>query len=222
MITFKEVPLELISYLEDPINNVPDDLFYKAVLTLWRNNIFTNRSYVDESGKFAVIELFELDDVNEKVFNDLVRAEKQKAYYRKGKRLIVVKFDPNWYHNVKQELFQIVSSFKMQILTYGFKTIEEFLRDECGCFTMVENPDYKELPNMNFGQMMSGELATHFNSSSSEPYIKVYDESKVTKDLREYLQIKGKEDLYLPEKGLIFENTAFMNQYLSYKQHSLR
>lgn len=211
MSVINDLPSETINYLDDPIHNLPEDMFREALFSLWKKNIFTRQSYVDENKGTASIILYELDETNERKFNDGVRETGNRFAYKKGKRVITIDLKGKTLITIQNELMMIAKRFVIQNVMYGFMSIEEFLRDYCDCFKIVKSSHKNSNPELTFG----GEIVD--NNHSSEELIKEFDETKVVDDITTYIKKMSVENLYSPSENRIYFNQMYFNCHIEYE-----
>ena len=102
-------------------------------------------------------------------------------------------------------------------------TTEEFMIYYTDCYRMEYTPEYKEL----VAQMMSPDGDVLLYSREFEKYmnymnirrrVRVFDPSKMTKPLEEYIASSMFADYYDPDNGMIYYNDMYYQAHMRYKE----
>lgn len=187
-----------------------------ACKELWEKNIYTYMvsDYVNENQCWIEIDVNNLSEENLNVYRELGGDDVIKFSYHAGFLNFGVKGVGK---KAQQRLLELASKFQMQDVPYGYAyiTLEEFLIEK-GCYKVIKNPNYVKMEKPNYLKADSyedieyqDEYEEWLASDKSEEFLKVFDKSKMTKSLEEYLK----------ESNAIYEdNRIYLSEY-HYNKH---
>ena len=223
-------------YIAMPIEQVmakPDEFIIpenrRAIEYLWDLNIITTMTN-DYNNDYSWISLGVLSEDNYQVLKSISQMSELGDYskpgalnsYGKGIRIPLKPGTKDSYDN----FFDLLKQFKMQdVQRDGYWTIDQFHSRFTGCVKMASNPYIAEMPELdcydNFEDFnyVYREFDRVYDSKLGEK-IPVYDASKATKSLEEYLSDYGLLEFYIPEEGRIYKNRRLYEGHLKYmEQH---
>lgn len=199
---------------------IPENL--EACKLLWSKNIFTmmcNNYENDDSW----ITLLELSPENKKKFDQMAEIDPRFGPTWGGFGFRVpIKPEPG--ADTFEAFKELIDMFPMQdVQKDGCMSEETFMAQYTDCFKMDVNPNYKNVakPKVEDFSDMS-EYASAFmayvDSTMIPTRIRVFDESKMTKTIAEYVAESKFNGLYDPDCGKIYYNEFYYQAHLRYKE----
>lgn len=192
---YTSIDVEIV--MQNPEEYIIPELL-SACKKLWSLNIFTTMCSNRDDNGHSYIWTSYLSAENQLIFDELKKEYPEFV----GKQNSVCKIDfltDNLSKTEIEELFNnIIRRFKPQDIQKDFYiTKEQFLID-CGCYKEIANPNKED-----------GQPKT----------IKVFDESRVTKPIDEYLKEK-KVITYDPETERIYKSEFFLKRHLDFVENN--
>ena len=180
---------------------LPDEI-QEPCKRLWAKNIFTLMCSNKVDGVMRYIILDELSRKNEEIFLALSRTkpENYTCGFGRGAKISVSGLSAE---AAEQEFLALIEPFKLQDITSGFMSEEEFLIRECGLGKIVPAPDG-----------VKQERRSLF--AEEDKYVIALDEDKVVKSIANYVKEKGFGDLYIEGEGRIYKNKFFFDRHMAY------
>ena len=224
---------EFPHYVAMPINEVmanpekfiiPENL--RAIEYLWDMGFVTGQTN-DYQNEDSWITFGILSEENQRILDDLrnndsyidPNAPGVCTQYGLGIRIPVVPGTKDTF----DDFMPLISMLKPQdIQRDGYMTLDEFFVNFTDCWKAIKNPYLQLEPNIeNYENPKDfirdyGEFKRH--KYPTTPVIRVFDELKATKDIKEYLSDFGFLDLYDEEEGKIFLNERLFNAHMRYKE----
>ena len=183
---------------------------------LWKKNVYTFMvsDYLNEGECWIEVVIDNLSDENKEILFQLSESDIRRRDYHRGCMI----FGVNKVGKEGQErLLELAQKFQMQDVPYGeaYYTLPEYLIER-GCYKEEPNPDYIEMQAPWIQQSSPDELGAriiaydeYLASNQSKKTIKVFDSTKVTKPLEDYLS----------ETGAIYEDgRVYLSDY-HYQKH---
>lgn len=198
---------------------IPENL--EACKLLWSKNIFTKMTNNYEND-YSWITISNLSLENQELFDSLRLCDKRFGYTYGGMGFNVPVV-PGPGNDTFEAFKEIIDNFQMQdVQKDGCMTTEEFMIYYTDCFKMEYTLEYQELVS----RMMSPdgdvlvynkEFEQFMNNNSIRRRIRVFDPSKMTKSLEEYIADSMFADYYDPENGMIYYNDMYYQAHMRYK-----
>lgn len=199
---------------------IPENL--EACKLLWSKNIFTkmNNNY-DNDYSWITINTFSPE--NQELFKSLSTNDNRfgLTYGGIGFKIPIV---PGKGNDTFEAFKELIDLFPMQdVQKDGYMTTEEFMIYYTDCYRMDYTPEYKELTS----RMMSPDGDVLLYSRDFEQYmsingirrrIRVFDSSKMTKSLEQYIADSIFADYYDEEEQKIYYNEMYYQAHLKYKE----
>lgn len=211
--------------MEEVMNNPEEYIIpelQQACKKLWDMNIFTFMVSNREDGGNTYIILEKLSEKNEKIFKKLMKESPNNYIFDDYRNSLAIKF---FTENISEQ--KIARMFDMAIKHFApqdvqkpfYLTEKEFLIN-CGCNKKIPNPDFVEP-----GPMPSNGNIQEFNEwlkkTEIPETITIFDKSKVTKSIKEYLKEKNVLSCYDPATKRIYSSELFLKKHLDYvKKHN--
>lgn len=200
---------------------IPENL--EACKLLWSKNIFTkmNNNY-DNDYSWITINTFSSE--NQELFNSLCLTDRRYGltYGGVGFKVPIVPGPGNDTFEAFKELIEL---FPMQdVQKDGYMTVEEFMIYYTDCYKMEYTPEYKEIT----AKMMSPdgdvliynkELEQYMSYNGIRRRIRVFDSSKLTKPIEDYIAESIFADYYDPEEQKVYYNEMYFQAHMRYKEH---
>lgn len=204
---------------------IPENL--DAVKYLWSMNIVTqqNNDYENEDSWIAI---GMLSKENEEIFTRLRNDEKLQDPSKPGildhhGRGFRVPVKPGTKKTI-EDFLPLFSMLKFQdVQRDGYMTLDEFFARYTDCWKQIDNPylelepspeDYMDNPK----EYLKAVQEFYSMRYPNTPKIRVYDETKATKSIEEYLKDAGFLDCYDPEEKKVFLNRTLYEGHMRYKQ----
>ncbi len=197
-----------------------------ACRSLWQRNIFTFMCSNQEDGKNKYIVLSDLSQENEDIFKRLMESDPDHYTYSSYRDAYSIHFESNNVSEIISEFTRLIGPFKIQdVLGEGYKSLEDFLAQNCGLGKYIPNPNYNlnaEMPKFEDFEDPTefiSKLNEYTNSLDLSKEILVFDETKLEKPIEEYLKEKGVLHLYDKERGLVYDNSYYMERHQKYLEY---
>ena len=188
-----------------------------ACKELWKKNIYTfmTGDYLDEESVWIEINAEALSEENKDIFLKLENKGAKLSCKTKG----FVRFGVAGVgKEAQEELLEYAKEFQMQDVSsiYAYTTPTQFLIDYCDCYVEVKNPNYQvKLPPMDLDipkeqwNHQQKEFQEWLRTDTSRRTIKLFDISKMTKFLEEYVK----------EHNMILDDTRVYLSPFHYEKH---
>lgn len=200
---------------------IPENL--EACKLLWSKNIFTKmcNNYDNE---YSWITINQFSPENQALFEEFAIGDKRfgLTWGGIGFKVPIVPGPGNDAFLAFKELIEL---FPIQdVQKDGCMTVEEFMIYYTDCYRMEYTPEYKELTS----KMMSPDGDVLLYNREFEQYmsyngvrrrIRVFDPTKMTKPLEDYIAESIFADYYDPDNGMIYYNDMYYNAHMRYKEH---
>lgn len=206
--------------IEEVASNVDEYIIpecQEACKMLWDKNIFTFMCSNRDDGDNKYIMVSNLSEENEALFKLLM--EKYPSYYTydsifRHAYSINVNANPD---KASELLKKLTTPFQLQDVQEGFQTIEDFLIDRFGICRTIETTKSPQPQMENFKDPLEylDALDEWAISISSENEV-VFDESKMTKSVEEYLQDAGVSDLYDADRKVVYTSKFYLDAHKKY------
>ena len=200
-----------------------------AIEYLWAMNILTTQTnnYNNETSFINIGKLSpENEDLLWNLYNtEFINADKlPKIGIVYGGRGIEIAVKPGSGDTL--EAFKpLIDRFAYQdVQEDGYMSIDEFFIKYTDCWIEVNNPEFKPLrqprrSDFATSEAYSAAYEAYVDSTLVKRRIVVFDESKVTKSLEEYLRETGFEGCFDPETDRIYYNRRLYEGHLRYKDY---
>lgn len=203
-----------VSYVADNIDEYIIPECQQACRLLWDKNIFTSLC-TNYDNDYTAIAFAELSVQNQTIFYELSQSDSRFTRWRGCSAISVEAVGPD----VAPILNGLTEPFRMQdVMSSGFYTIQEFLVER-GCYNIIDNPAYVRYDTPKDPEDLQSMIKHMEDYNDNTPYVYVFDETKVSKPIEEYLKEVGLIDFYIPFEGKIYKNEFYFNahkKYLSY------
>ena len=227
----KYFPRNLAMPIQDVMANpreyiIPENL--KAIEYLWDMNIMTKQTndYENEDSWIAIGMLSkENEDIynemrNNKIFRD-PRTPGILTQYGNGFRIPIKPGTKDTF----ETFLQLFNQFQVQdVQRDGYMTIDEFYANYTDCWKVIHNPYIDLEPKFedyeNLYTYREARRDFQKNKYPTTPKIRVFDETKATKSLEEYLKEAGFLDCYDAEEKKIFLNKRLYEGHMKYKANN--
>ena len=206
--------------MEEVASNIDEYIIpecQEACKMLWNKNIFTFMCSNRDDGDNKYIMVSSLSEENEALFKALM--ERYPSYYNydgifRHAYSINVHANPD---RASELLKKLTTPFQMQDVQEGFQTVEDFLIDRFGICRTVEKdkspqPQMEDFENPLEYLDALDEWAVSVGSGDEV----VFDESKMTKSVEEYLQEAGVSDLYDADQKVVYKSKFYMDAHKKY------
>ena len=225
---------EFPHYVSMPIEQVmadPDEFIIpenrRAIEYLWDMNIITQQTndYENEDSWIALGMLSkENDKIITKMRNDMQFSDPQKPgillHHGLGFRVPVKPGTKDTFDDFKP-LFELLSM--QDVERDGYMTLDEFYSRYTDCWKQIRNPYLELEPKIeNYEDPREWLEASHDyyrKKYPQTPFVRVYDETKATKSLEEYLEAAEFLDCYDPEEQKVFLNRRLYEGHMRYKEY---
>ena len=199
---------------------IPENL--EACKLLWSKNIFTKMTN-NYDNDHSWITLSELSPENEEIFNSLNGCDKRfgVTYGGLGFRIPIV---PGPGNDTFEAFKELIDLFPVQdVQKDGCMTTEEFMTYYTECFRMEHTPEYKEMVSHMMSPdgdvlLYNREFEQYMNYMNIRRRVRVFDPSKMTKSLEEYIAESMFADYYDPDNGMIYYNDMYYEAHMRYKE----
>ena len=219
---------DIASVMEDPDRYIiPENR--RAIEYLWNKNILTTQTNNYEND-LSFINIGDLSPENERRFWHYYNTGQASNGYEMG----VVYGGKGVQVPIKPGLMDTYEAFKplidrldfQDVQKDGYMTIDDFFLKYTDCWRVVINPNYEPvLPPKasDYSNRLDYYKAyeEYVEKENVSRKIRVFDENKVTKPLREYLKDFDLLDFYDEEEGKIFYNERLFKGHLRYKEMAL-
>lgn len=199
---------------------IPENL--EACKLLWSKNIFTKMTN-NYDNDFSWITINQFSPENQALFESLCLGDKRfgLTWGGIGFKIPIV---PGKGNDTFQAFKELIDLFPVQdVQKDGCMSTEEFMMYYTDCYRMEYTPEYKEM----VAQMMSPdgdvllynrEFEKYMNYMNIRRRVRVFDPSKMTKPLEEYIADSMFADYYDPENGMIYYNEMYYQAHMRYKE----
>ena len=198
---------------------IPENL--EACKLLWSKNIFTkmNNNYDND---YSWITISRFSPENQQLFDALSAYDNRfgLTYGGIGFKVPVV---PGKGNDTFEAFRVLIEFFPMQdVQKDGCMTFKEFMIYYTDCYRMGYTPEYEELT----AGMMSPdgdvliynrEFEKYMNYNGVRRRVRVFDPSKMTKPLEEYIADSIFAGLYDPDNGMVYYNDMYYQAHMRYK-----
>ena len=199
---------------------IPENL--EACKLLWSKNIFTVmcNNYDNED---SWITISTLDESNQKLFDELCESHPENFGQTWGGVGITVPIQPAKGRDAFAAFKPLIELFSYQdVQKDGYMSKEEFLNYYCGCYKMVPNPLYEDLPEPVYAedgdkQEYIKQYAYYCDHHLIPKTVRVFDETKMEKSFDEYLAESLFAGLYDADNGHVYYNDFYYQAHLKYK-----
>ena len=218
-------------YMAVPIYTVAENIdeyiipeCQEACKELWAKNLFTFMCSNREDGENKYILLGELSAENEEIFKQLMEKYPSNYDWSEFRGTYAIR-TYGTQEETSKKLLDLVEPFQMQDVLEGYQTIEDYLTETFGIFKLEPNPDYTsgvKAPKMEDYEDFQEFLAAYdkyVELISTPEYVKVFDKTKMTKSVEEYLQEAGEYHLYDQERGIVYRNEFYRDAHLRYMKY---
>lgn len=220
---YGSLPIEVV--MENPgLYIIPENI--SAIEYLWNMNILTRQTN-DYENDDSWISLGMLSKENEEIFS---RLRNDPNYLDQHNAGVLLEYGYGFRVPVKpgtkdplDEFLPLFSELKMQdVQRDGYMTLDEFYAKYTPCFKVIDNPYLALEPNIDNCSSVD-EYREKLNDYKrmrypDTPTIRVFDETKATKSLQEYLADVGLAGCYDPLEGKIFLNRRLYEGHMRYKE----
>ena len=198
---------------------IPENL--EACKLLWSKNIFTKMTNNYEND-YSWITLNTLSPENQEIFDSMRFVDKRFGYTYGGMGFIVP-IEPDLGNDTFDAFKELIDLFQMQdVQKDGCMTVEEFMIYYTGCFRMEYTLEYQEL----ISTMMSPdgdvliynkEFEKFMTNNGLRRKVRVFDPTKMTKTIEEYIADSVFAEYYDPDNGMIYYNDMYYQAHMKYK-----
>ncbi len=231
----KEFPHYVAIPIEDVMKKpekyiIPENL--KAIEYLWNLNILTTMTN-DYNNDYSWIALGVLSEENYQVLDYISKMSEMGDYSKPGVldsygNGIRIPLEPGSKDSFG-DFMELLKLFKIQdVQRDGYWTIDQFHSKFTGCVKMGINPYYDAEPKLEDYDDFEAYCCAlrefdRLYDAKRGAKIPVYDETKATKSLEEYLADYGLLEFYIPEEGRIYKNRRLYEGHLRYlEQHPVK
>ena len=225
----KTFPHYVAMPIADVMNNpeeyiIPENL--KAIERLWNMNILTKQTN-DYENEDSWIALGMLSMENHQIFYEMYNDH---SFHDPSKPGILNEYGVGFRVPVKpgtrdtyDDFLPLLKTLKMQdVQRDGYMTLDEFFSEYTDCWKVIDNPYLELEPKFeDYGDdivaLRRAMREFDLKGYPKGPRIKVYDESKATKGIEEYLYEAGFLDCYDKEEGKVFLNRRLYEGHMRYK-----
>lgn len=198
---------------------IPENL--EACKLLWSKNIFTKMTN-NYDNDFSWITISQFSPENQALFESLCLGDKRfgLTWGGIGFKIPIVPGPGNDTYEAFKELIEL---FPVQdVQKDGCMTTEEFMMYYTDCYRMEHTPEYKELVSHMMSPdgdvlLYNREFEQYMNYMNIRRRVRVFDPSKMTKSLEEYIAESMFADWYDPDNGMIYYNEMYYNAHMKYK-----
>ena len=200
-----------------------------ACKLLWSKNIFTimSNNYENEHGDcdFSWIALGDLSEENQELFDRLLTEKDPRVAIFRTKKIIKLPTAPRKGVDTFEAFKEIIDLFSYQdVQKQGYMTIEEFMIRHTNCRKTELNPEHLKAVKPNLSDFNGDVIAysrafdeyVQYESAPSE--IVSFDETKMIKSFKEYVDDSMYAGLYDPEEGKVFLNKIYYDAHMRYKR----
>ena len=226
----KEFPHYVATPIEDVMKKpdkyiIPENL--KAIDYLWSLNILTTMTN-DYDNDYSWISFGVLSEENYQVLKQISQMSEMSDYSKPGVLDsygigIRIPLKPGS-KDAFDDFMKLLKLFKVQdVQRDGYWTIDQFHSKFTGCVKIADNPHrafeprFEDFDNPRDFLLAYREFDRMYDAKESAR-IPVYDETKATKSLEEYLEDYGLLEFYIPEEGRIYKNRRLYEAHLRYKE----
>ena len=227
---------EFPHYVTMPIQQVmadPDEYIIpenqRAIEYLWNMNILTTQTN-DYENVDSWIALGMLSKENNKILakmedNPNLRNDNNPGVLKNYGRGIRIPLKPGT-KDTFEDFLPLMNLFQMQdVQRDGYMTIDEFAVNYTDCYTFVDipylalEPNFRDFENpMDYVDALIDFDRMKYPKSQHMP---IFDESKATKSIEEYIEEAGFGDCYDAEEQKIFLNRRLYEGHMRYKNQML-
>jgi len=196
----------------------------EACRLLWSKNIFTVmcNNYENEN---SWITISTLSEENKKLFDELAQEDERfgRTWGGIGFR-VPIKPEPG--KSTFEAFKELIDLFPMQdVQKDGYMTEEEFLMYYCDCYKIAPNPEYRRMlePRIEDYENMDKYTEDYFkylDMIGVPEGIRIFDETKMTKTTKEYIQESKFANFYDEEEGKVFYSKFYYDAHLRYKKEN--
>ena len=203
---------------------IPENL--EACKLLWSKNIFTKmcNNYDNE---FSWITISQFSPENQALFDELSLGDKRfgLTYGGIGFKIPIVPGKGNDTYEAFKELIDLFAVQDVQ--KDGCMTAEDFMIYYTDCYKMEYTPEYRELTAHLMSPdgdvlLYNREFEKYMNYMNVRRRIRVFDSSKMTKSIEEYVADSMFADCYDPDNGMIYYNQMYYQAHMRYKEEQKR
>ena len=200
---------------------IPENL--EACKLLWSKNIFTKmcNNYDNE---YSWITINQFSPENQALFEEFAIGDKRfgLTWGGIGFKVPIVPGPGNDAFLAFKELIEL---FPIQdVQKDGCMTVEEFMIYYTDCYRMEYTPEYKELTSKMMSPdgdvlLYNREFEQFMSYNGVRRRVRVFDPTKMTKPLEDYIADSIFADYYDPDNGMIYYNDMYYNAHMRYKEH---
>lgn len=200
---------------------IPENL--EACKLLWSKNIFTKMcNNYDNDYSWITINTFSHE--NQEIFEQLAGEDKRfgLTWGGIGFKIPLV---PGKGNDTFEEFKELIEKFPMQdVQKDGCIDVETFMIYYTDCYSIAYNQEYLDIirPYMSpDGDILvyNPELEQYLRVENIRRTIRVFDPSKMTKSLEEYIEDSQFAGLYDPDNGKIYYNEMYYVAHMKYKEY---
>ena len=177
---------------EEEVEKYISEPCVKVCRNSWNKNLFTEQPIIKNDE--ILIKYNFLNKQNTKIFRELIcKDKKHYSYSEDGYPIIKVEYNNSKTNEqISDELSKLAEPLKIQDITTGYMTKEEFLMNVCGCEKVEGLKEYK---------------------NDTENVKIVFDPTKVNKDFDEYIKYHNFEELYVKSEERIYKNKFYLEAH---------
>lgn len=201
---------------------IPENL--EACKLLWSKNIFTKMTNnYDNDYSWITINTFSPD--NQELFEFMSTFDKRFGLTWGGIGF-KIPIKPGEGNDTLEAFRDLIEIFPMQdVQKDGCMDIETFMIYYTDCYSIAYNQEYLDIirPFMSpDGDVLlyHPELEQHLRAENVRRTIRVFDPTKMTKTLEEYINESQFAGLYDPDNGKIYYNEMYYQAHLRYKEQN--
>lgn len=199
---------------------IPENL--EACKLLWSKNIFTMMcNNYDNVNSWITLNC--LSEENKKIFDEMAAIDERfgSTWGGFGFR-IPIKPKPG--ADTFEAFKELIDLFPMQdVQKDGYMTAEEFMTFYTDCFKMEINPEHKTIAKPKIEKYTdmarySKDFTAYVDSVNVPTRIRVFDDSKMTKSVEEYIAESKFAGLYDSDEKKVYYNDMYYQAHLRYKE----
>lgn len=193
----------------------------EACRALWDKNLFTFMCSNRDEGDRKYILLGQLSKENEEIFKQLMESDPEHYFFSEYRETYGIGAYGSKVETA-EILINLTEPFQMQDILEGYRSVNAFLRDECGiCKLEVaeEVPSEPDPENYEDIEQYLKELTRYAHDLDTSGVRIVFDETQMTKSAEEYLQEQGVMHLYDPERQIVYDDKFYRDAHLRYVEY---
>lgn len=184
--------IEVHKFIKEGTSKFVDNLCIDACQILWNNNIYTNDIISDEEN--ITIYLNKLSSKNALEFE--IKSYTKPECFKNENNIykIIINKQNKSDEQIKKELIEAVSNFKIQDVEGGYLSKDNFLMKICDCGKVDGIKEYEPRVNLEIN----------------------FDKNKMEKTFEEYLKEKKYENLYIKDEDRVYLDEYYLTGHKKY------